>query len=186
MTQVEGSNPIILAPGDKSSSIMIYNQTHLVRGEVVTPEAIRVSTWLRTQSAPEYIHIYNAHVYQQGISGPAQSRSFHEYYFPTNLVSTYHLVPPATDPLDYDPSEPNRKVMPVMVLIGGFSLNGNLRMTINTSLSRFLNVNREPFISLYDIEISNPAIPEMGAIHVPFALIRNRSVMLVAGRPVGS
>lgn len=180
MTQEEGSNPIVLAPGNKSSSIMIYNQTHLVRGEVVTPESMRVSTWLRTQSAPDYIHIYNAHVFQQGISGPAQSRSFPEIYFPTNLVSAYHLIPPATDPVDYDPSEPNRKVMPVMVLIGGFSLIGNIRMTINTSLSRFLNVNREAYISLYDIDISNPAIPAMGVIHVPLALIRNRSVMLSA------
>jgi hypothetical protein len=159
---------------------MIYNQTHIVQGEVVTPKAMRVSTWLRTQSAPDYIHIYNAHVFLQGISGSAQSRSFHEYYFPTNLVTAYHLVPPAADPVDYDPSEPNRRVMPVMVLIGGVSLNGNLRMTVNTSLSRFLNVNRETFISLYDIDISNPDIPAMGVIHVPLALIRNRSVMLVA------
>ena len=186
MDQVEGSKPIELTPGNKSSTIMIYNQTHLVRGEVITPEVVRVSTWLRTQGAPEYIHIYNAHIFQQGISGSAQSMSFSEYYFPTNLVSAYHLVPPAADPLDYDPSEPNRRVMPVKVLIGGFSLNGNLRMTINTSLSRFLNVDREPFISLYDIEISNPAIPAMGIIHVPFALVRNRSAIMASGSPAGS
>jgi len=180
MTQVEGSNPIVLAPGNKSSSIMIYNQTHLVRGEVVTPEALRISTWLRGQGAPDYIHIYNAHVFQQGLSGPSQSKSYREYFFPANQVSAYHLIPPASDPVDFDPSEPNRRAMPVMVLIGGFSFNGNLRMTVNTSLSRFLNVNRETFITLYDIEISNPALPAMGVIHVPMALIRNRSVMLVA------
>jgi hypothetical protein len=180
LTQVEGSNPIVLASGEKSSSIMIYNQTHLVRGEVVTPEAVRISTWLRSQGAPDYLHIYNAHVFQQGIAGPAQSGSFHEYFFPTNLVTAYHLVPPAADPIDYDPSEPNRKALPVTALVGGYAFNGYLRMTVTTDLSRFLNVNREAFISLYDIDISNPAIPAMGVIHVPLALIRNRSVILAA------
>src|SRR5512135_3010900 len=99
MTQVEGSTPTVLAPGFKSSSIMIYNQTYLLRGEVVTPEAMRVSIWLRSQGAPEYIHISNAHVFQQGMSGPAQSRVFKEYHFPTSMVDAYHLVPPATDPI---------------------------------------------------------------------------------------
>ncbi len=180
MAQAEEKKPIKLAAGEKSSSIMLYSQTSLVRGEVVTTEAMRVSTWLRTPAAPEYMHIYNAQVLLLGVSGPAQSIFFQEYYMPTSLVSAYHLVPPAVDPVDYDPSEPNRKLELVTVLVGGFRFHGSLRMASKTDLSKYLDLSREPFISVYDVEITNPGIPGMGLIHVAMALVRSRMVTVAA------
>ena len=180
MTQVESKKPIALAEGEKSSLIMVYSPINLVRGEVVTTQAMRVSTWLRTPAAPDYIQIFNAQILMQGISGPAQSFFFPEYFLPTNLVSVYHLVPPAADPVDYDPSEPNRKMEAVTVMVEGFRFNGNLRMAGQTDLSKYLNLSHETFISMYDVDISNPGIPGMGLIHVPMVLVRNHSVSIAA------
>ncbi len=180
MTQVESKKPIVLAAGEKSSLIMIYSPTNLVRGEVVTTQAMRVSTWLRTPAAPDYMQIHNAQLLLQVVSGPAQSFFFPEYYLPTNLVSAYHLVPPAADPVDYDPSEPNRKMEAVTILVGGFKFNGNLRMASLTDLSKFLNLTHETYMSVYDVDISNPGIPGMGLIHVPMVLVRSHSVSIAA------
>jgi hypothetical protein len=176
MTRIEAKKPLVLAEGEKSSLIMAYCPPSLVRGEVVTAQAVRVSTWLRTPAAPEYLQIHNAQVLLQAASGPAQSYFFTEYHLPTSQIYAYHLVPPAADPVDYDPSEPNRKMEAVTVLVGGFKFNGNLRMASLTELSKYLNLSHETFVSIYDIEITNPGIPGMGLIHVPMALIRNRAV----------
>jgi hypothetical protein len=180
MTEVEGKKPIALAAGEKSSLIMIYSQTSLIRGEVVTTQAMRVSTWLRTPAAPEYMQIFNAHIFLQGVSATSQSYIFPEYYLPTNLVSAYHLVPPAADPIDYDPSEPNRKMEAVTILVGGFKFNGNLRMASLTDLSKYLNLIHETYMSVYDVDITNPGMPGMGLIHVPIVLVRNRSISVAA------
>ena len=47
-----------LSPDEKSTLVMTYTQNMLVRGEVVTRQGVRVSTWLRTQGVPEYIHLF--------------------------------------------------------------------------------------------------------------------------------
>jgi hypothetical protein len=180
MAQAEVKKTIALAVGEKSSSIMLYSSTNLIRGEVVTTEAMRVSTWLRTPAAPEYVQIHNAQVLLLGVSGPAQSLFFQDYYIPTSQVSAYHLVPPAVDPFDYDPSEPNRKLEPVTVLVGGFRFHGSLRMAGQTDLSKYLDLTREPFITVYDVDIANPSIPGMGLIHVAMALVRSRAVTVAA------
>jgi hypothetical protein len=180
MAQAEGKKSITLAAGEKSSSIMLYSPANLVRGDVVTAEAMRVSTWLRTPAAPNYLHIYNAQVLLLGISGPAQSIFFQDYYMPNNQISAYHLVPPAVDPVDFDPSEPNRKMELVTILVGGFRFNGSLRMAGQTDLSKYLDLSREPFISIYDVDIINPGIPGMGSIHVAMALVRSRVVTVAA------
>jgi hypothetical protein len=180
MTQVEGKKPVALAEGEKSSLLMIYSPASLVRGEVVTAAAVRVSTWLRTQAAPEYLQVHNAQVLLLGVSGPGGSINFQEYYIPTSQISAYHIVPPASDPLDYDPSEPNRRMEAVTILVGGFRFNGKLRMAGQTNLNKYLDLSHEAFMSLYDIDITNPAMPGMGLIHVPMALVRSRAVTVAA------
>ena len=51
-----------LAADEKSSLVMVYTRTLLMRGELVTKQGVRVSTWLRTDGAPEYLHVINAQV----------------------------------------------------------------------------------------------------------------------------
>ena len=55
-TQIE------LQPGEKITPVMIYTLNSLAWGSVVTKEAIRVSLWLRTPMAPQYISLLNAQV----------------------------------------------------------------------------------------------------------------------------
>jgi hypothetical protein len=45
-----------LSPDEKSTLVMIYTQNMLVRGEVVTRQGVRVSTWLRTQGVASLKH----------------------------------------------------------------------------------------------------------------------------------
>lgn len=180
MAQIESKLPIAITENEKISTIMLYCPTLLVRGEVVTTQAMRVSTWLRTQAAPDYMHIHNAQVLLLGSAGPAQSIFFQEYFIPTSQVSAYHLAPPTADPVDYDPSEPNRKMEPVTVLAGAFRFNGVLRMASQTDLSKYLDLTRESFTSLYDVDVTNPSIAGMGTIHVKMALVRSRTVTFAA------
>lgn len=166
-----------LAPDDKATLVMVYTQNLLARGEVVIKQAVRIGTWLRTQMAPEYMRLYNTQILVQG-AGAMHSISLSEYYVHVSQILAFHMVPPAADPVDYDPGEPNRKMEPVTVLLGSFRLNGHVRMATASNLGKYLDTAREIFISLYEIDVSNPSIPSMGSYHVPFSLVRLNSISL--------
>jgi hypothetical protein len=61
--------------------------------------------------------------------------------------------------------------------VGSFRFDGCLRMSTQTSLDRFLDVSKEIFTTLYDLEITQPLIPAMKPIHVPYALVRSDFVL---------
>ena len=168
----EPTKPYTLAAGERVTPVMVYALTMLVRGEVVTKEFLRVSTWLRTQGAPDFIPIYNVQILIVGGGGPVQQITFPEFHFPCSQILAYHIAPPAKDPPDYDPSEPNRKMEPVALLIGMFRFNGFVRMATQMNLGKYLDITRETYISMYDIDISNPSMPNAGTLHVPMALVR--------------
>lgn len=163
--------PVTVPPGEKLTSVMIYTNEMLAVGDVVTKEALRVSTWLRTAAIPEFIWLHDARIIQFA-SGAPKSQSFSEFHMPSAQVKAFHLKPPAQDPLDYDANEPMRKMEPVTALVGLFRFDGFLRMSTQTELNRFLDVAKEAYVSIYDITITNPSIANMGPMHVPFALLR--------------
>ena len=105
-----------LASDEKAALVMIYTHNSLIRGEAVVKESVRVSTWLRTDGAPEYIHLLKPNVLTIAASA-VKSQAFQEMYFPTTLAIGFHLVPPARDSLDYDESEANRLMQPVTMLV---------------------------------------------------------------------
>jgi hypothetical protein len=162
---------------ERVSTVMIYTNDQLVWGEVVTKESIRVSTWLRSSSIPQYIILHNANLVRFHGSGMTKPQAHKEFFLPTNQVLAFHLKPPAMDPLDYDPNEPMRKLSPTTVLIGWFRFDGFIRMSTHTNLDRFLDVGKEDFMSFYDMTITNSAVQTMAAIKTPFALIRSRGVL---------
>jgi hypothetical protein len=167
-----------LEVGEKATPVMVYTMNTLARGEVITKEHLRVSTWLRTQGAPEFVGLYNTQVLIFGGSTGIQQASFSEYYIPTPQVMALHMVPPASDPFDYDPSEPNRKMEPAVLLIGTFRFNGYLRMATQSKLNKYLEVSHESYISYYDVEITNPALPSASSLKVPFVLARLSTAIL--------
>lgn len=166
--------------GDKVSTVMIYTINLLIWGDVITKEAIRVSIWLRTPSAPKYIFLHNLQVLTFGAGGMGKPQAFRELYLPTPQVAAFHLKPPASDPPDYDSSEANRKMEPATALLNSFRFDGFMRMSTQTTIDRYLDVAKDRYTGMYDVEISQPSIPSMGVIRVPFVLFQNDLVIFSA------
>jgi len=171
-----------LAADEKATPAMVYTLTTLAWGDVVTKEMVRVSTYLRT-IAPDYVSLYDARALPVRGTGPVQALAFTELHVRTPQVIALHLLPPASEPPDYDPSEEKRKMEPATVLVGPFRFDGLVRMSTIASLSKFLEITTETFISLYEVEVSQPGVPSLGVVRAPMALIR-RDTALFAPRVV--
>jgi hypothetical protein len=164
-----------LVSDEKSSQVMIYTPTALVRGEVVTKQTVRVSVWLRTEGAPEYIHMLNPQIIAFNTI-PPRSLSYAEIYLPIAQVLGFHLTPPAQDSMDYDDTEKNRIWKPVTLLVGTFNFSGNLRVSPQIELGVSIAQSRSVWMSFYHVKISNPYLPQMGEVQVPMLLFRPSQV----------
>ena len=161
----------ILKPNEKTTPVILYAHDTFVRGEVVTTQnVLRVSIWLRTDGAPNYMHLLKPQVIVFGGS-PVKALSYSEIYFPTSRLIAFHTMPPVDDPLDYETNEANRMMQEVEVLAGTFVMKGKIRISTHTELSASLEVARVAWMSLYEVEITNPYLPQMPAMHVPMALV---------------
>lgn len=159
-----------LGDDEKVAQVMAYTANALYWGDVIVKKAIRISTWLRTNSAPDWVGIYQARM----IMTTTQNKPmfFSSVQIATSKINIFHLVPPAKDPIDYDPTEPNRKMEPVTLLINNFVVDGCLRLATQTTVAKLLEISRENFSPVYDAHISNPLLPSFGTISVPYILIR--------------
>lgn len=161
----------VLRPDEKTTPVMLYTQHSVVRGEVVTKQNVpRVNIWLRTDGAPRYLHVLKPQVLVFGGS-PAKPLSYTEIYFPTSEVIAFHTLPPADEPLDYDPEEANRTMETVDLLVGTFLMKGKIRISTQTEVSTSLEVARVSWLSVYDVWISNPYLPQMPALQAPMVLV---------------
>lgn len=167
-----------LAPDEKASLVLVYTPDMLVRGDLVTQKNARVSIWLRTQGVPDHIHLLNAQVLHFAVA-PAKSLSYPEFYLPAGQVIAMHLAPPQADPLDYDPTEANRKMIPLTALVGSFLFKGQMRVSTQTGgLGTSLDIAHAPWLSIYDVDISNPSLPQMPVMRVPMALVRPSQISI--------
>ena len=159
------------AADEKLTPVMLYTPDTFVRGEVVTKQSVmRVNIWLRTDGAPKYMHILKPQMLVFGGS-PMKPLSYSEIYFPTSQLIGFHTLPPTDEPLDYDPNETNRTMQPVDVKVGTFLMRGKIRISTQTDIGSSLEVARISWMSLYDVEIMNPYLPQMPVLHVPMVLI---------------
>ncbi|MEW6094118.1 MAG: hypothetical protein AB1531_09160 [Chloroflexota bacterium] len=166
-----------LAPDEKTTLVMIYTQNAMLRAEAVVKSALaRVSTWLRTQGAPEYLHLVNAQMLVFSVS-PVKSYQYAEYFLPISQVIAFHLAPPAADPMDYDQHEINRLMQPVMLHVGTFVFKGILRIAGNSTVGGQLEAAHSPWISIYNISVSNPNMPSL-QYQVPMALFSPGKVLI--------
>jgi hypothetical protein len=175
---VEKLRSYTIEADEKISPVMVYTQTMLFLGDVVTKKAIRVSTWLRSNAAPKYINMNDVQVMNFSGAGMPKPQHLKTVLLPTHQVIAFHLRPPTQEPLDFDPTETNRKMEPVSALIGPFRADGSIRMAVQTTLARYLDVAKETYSSMYDVELSHPMLPAMGVIKTPFLLINNELVVL--------
>ena len=163
-----------LASDDKIAMVMVYTNNMLVRGEVVAKENARMSIWLRTQGVPNYIHLYKPQAISL-LGAVPKTFSFSEMFIPTAQVVAFHLAPPAQDPLDYDAGEANRMLQPLDVMLGSFLLKGKIRISTQTDVATSLDVMHASWMSIYDVEITNPYMPQFN-VQVPMLLVNPSQV----------
>ena len=149
-----------LDPGDKATDVTAYTQTTMIRGELITREAIRVSTWLRTPGLPEYAGMYNVKLLRAVGVGEPQAIEFDEFHTPVGPIIALHMTPPNEDPIEHDPSEQNRKMVPVTAIAGPFRFDGSLRMPQHLTLTKQMSLLRDPFITLFDVRVVSLLEPE--------------------------
>jgi hypothetical protein len=165
-----------LASDEKSSLVMVYTQNALIRGEVITKESVRISIWLRTDGAPNFFHLHNAQMLFFG-GGPARSSNYSEIYVPVASVVSFHLAPPAQEPLDYEEGEKNRAVETVTAGVGTFLFKGKIRFSAQSGLASSLEMVKG-WMSMYEVEVTNPSLPQMPAIRVPMLLVNPGQVSI--------
>lgn len=164
-----------LAPDEKATTVMIYTHNALVRGDLVTKESARVSIWLRMQAQVHYIHIHKAQVLMFG--GPlTKSLAYDELHLPISQIIGFHLVPPATEPLDYDLSEPNRAMKDVQLALGNFSAKGKVRISTHADFATSIEMAHSGWLSVYDAEISTLFVPQFPEFHSPLMLVNPMAV----------
>ncbi len=169
-----------LNPGEKSASIMLYTQSSIIVADVHVVNQIRVSTWLKTNSAPDVIRLFNARVVITTGANPSRPITFSELHIPTAEVLAMHLLPPATEPLDYDSTEPNRHLLPVTILFSSFKIDGSLWASTRVDLAKIIELNREAFTSVYDVQISSPIFTSLPVMRLPMMICREEKVFFGA------
>jgi len=166
----------VLRPDEKITPVILYTHDTLVRGDAVSKQSVlRVNIWLRTDGSPKYIHVLKPQVIVFG-GTPVKPLSFAEIYFPTSQMIGFHTLPPTDEPLDYDPNEANRVMQDVQVLMGSFVVKGKIRISAQTEVSTSLEVARITWMSIYDVEIANPYLPQMPPMKVPMMLVNPERV----------
>jgi hypothetical protein len=172
---------VTVGPEEKVATVMAYTYNGVVRGEIIVRESVRVSVWLRTDSAPDFIYFHNAQ-WIQTFGGPVRSTAYPELLLPIGHVLGFHIAPPAADPLDYNLKDDNRVDKPASIVMGSFVLNGFIRAAAQTDLVTNLQISHSPWMSFYNAEVSSPQLPQMPPMHVPFLLIRPPQVAFVPHR----
>lgn len=163
-------------PDEKITPVMLYTPQSVVRGDVVVKQSVlRVNIWLRTDGAPRYMHVLKPQILVFGGSS-AKSISHSEIYFPTSELIAFHTLPPTEEALDYDPKEANRMMQPVEILVGTFIMKGTIRISTQTEMSASLEMARLAWMSVYDVSVSNPYLPQMAPLQLPMALVNPNRV----------
>ena len=166
----------ILKPDEKSAPVMLYAKNSVVRGEAVVKQILpRVNIWLRTEGAPKYMHILKAQVLVFGGS-PPKALSYSEIFFPVSEAIAFHTLPPLEEPLDYDPDEANREMDVIELLVGTFVMKGKIRISTQVEVATSLETARISWMSVYDVWVTNPYLPQMQALQVPMMLVNPNHV----------
>lgn len=169
--------------GEKSVPVMLYTLTSMIIGEVRVMNQVRVSTWLKTNSAPDVVRLFNSKVIFTSGSNLSKPILMSEAHIPNKEVLAMHMLPPAADPLDYDPSEPNRRLMPVTIFFGSFMAAGAVWVSSLVDLAKFIELNREDFTSVYNVQITSPIFTTLPTIKIPMMICRESKVLFASSNP---
>lgn len=173
--QTSPSHPQI-GDNDKLTATMFYTTNSMIWGQVLSKKPIRVSTWLLTDMAPNYLTIYDAQALIIGGHKPV-SLKFPVLHLQIFNVNAYHLIPPASEPPDYDPDEPNRKMVPTTAIIEHFRFDGFTRMAAFSNANNYLAAAKAEFVPIYDARMTCPLVPSIKGVQTPMVLLRQHRVM---------
>ncbi len=166
-----------LAGDEKLTPVMIYTSHSLVWGQLYSKKAIRVSSWLLSDMAPTYFKIYSAQVLFVGGSQTLAPIKKPVLQLQTKGINAFHLMPPDEDGADYDPNEPNRKMVPLTAHVGYFQIDGFARMATFTDVDNFLGAAKSEYITIYDTTMTCPMVPSIKGIKASMILLRQERVI---------
>ncbi len=172
MSVVATNTKFDIEADEKAIQMMVYIPFGIYWGTAIVKQGVRLSTWLRGQAAPDYIRLVDAKGLVTTAGGQPNPSAYQETNIPSDYVMAYHMLPPAVDPVDYDPSEPNRIMAPVTMSIGTFICKGQIRMSTLITLDKFLNFTHEEFTPVYTAEIYCPIMSSLGTLKVPYLQVR--------------
>lgn len=176
------NTPIDLVnPDDKTVPIMVYSHQKIIWGNLISRKAISVSTWLKTEMAPNFLTIVNAQIFLFGAGEKFEKFAFPSLHIHKGQIIAYYILPPADESPYYDENIPKRIMQAVTIVAGIFRFDGKLRYSEETDLLSYLNSHSEDFISVYDLSITCPLIPSVKRIRVPFGMI-NQNWAIVSKR----
>jgi len=66
---------------------------------------------------------------------------------------------------------------PVSILVGCFTFQGTIRVSTQVDLGTSIISARTVWLSLYNVKISSPNLPQMGELHVPMVVVRPKQVI---------
>ena len=167
------SKPYTLREDDKATPVMVYTRSEMIWGDVITPKAIRIGIWFKTDMAPAILNLYAAHVLNLTSEAAARPIPYNHIAIPMKLVVAFHPMPNVQEPAAYDPKEPNRKMEPVVASVGLLQMQGSIRIATAANLRQFMDVNRDEFTSLFDVSVSHPRMPQGRTFHLPHAVVRS-------------
>lgn len=170
---------IELAEDDKLTPIMIYTSHNMIWGQLYSKQAIRVSTWLQTDMVPNYFRIYDANVLMISSAQVPPPTKLPTLHLHTKNINAFHLMPPsaALEGTDYDPDEPNRKLVPTAAFIGHFRFDGFTRMAEFSSLDNYLGALKGEYTTIYDTTMTCPLVPSIKGVKAPMVLVRQERVL---------
>lgn len=174
---IPGAPSTSLTSDEKATPVMFYTAHNLVWGKVVSKTAIRINTWLHTDMVPDYLKVLEAQMLAIGQGAAARPQSLPVAYLHNRQIIAFHLMPPASEPMDFDPNEPNRKMFPLTAVVGSFQFDGRLRMSLQSDPGTFLNSLKGVFVSFYEARMTCPALPQVKGIETPLVLIRQSSAI---------
>lgn len=162
-----------LKPDEKTTPVMAYTEEALFHGQIVTRDIVRVNILLRTEGAPNYLHLLNAQIIRPG-STP-NTMKVDEIFVPTKKVMGFHVAPDVEITMDYDEGEANRMMTEVKVVLGSFLVESKIRISTQTDFSTSLEVSRTDWLSLYEASITNLYMSQM-SIQIPMLMVRPERV----------
>jgi len=167
-------SPTSLKYGETTTAMMFYTDAGLIWGNIIHHEEILPSRILVGMTVPEFISVYHAKILFTQPNFISNPISHSEIHIPAKKIVGYHLMPPQIDQIDYDETEPNRKMESITAYLGAFTLRGLIRISEVTTVKSNLEVLKSEFLTLYDLVISHSHKKEMRPIRTNMGYFRIR------------